>query len=982
MMQKEHEMIARIILLCMAASLSVSAQITITNTDFSNMFAIGNGTTIREDTIGAAVDIGSPDVVNNWDFSWFEPDLIYDMVSVDPASTPHTGEFPGAEIATYHQGDYEGDEAEIWGYYTLNGTFENLGSAMVLSSLDNVLVTIKNNPARIEAALPITLNSSWSQSFTQTVSFSGFQFSSSVSLNVTVDAYGTMTLPGGAVFEALRMRETMTVSAFGQQMTSVTYSFISKNGAHVSVYAADENPPSNGVINAAEFSWNFEFTTVDIRFTVTYPSTNDIVIAGERDSILYMHWNGDVDLYYSLDDGMNFTLIDSSYSSPVGTYYWDIPDSLLTTKAIIKAVDSSPDTAKSRVFKIKPWQLSRMDANDDFELYVPDEDGWSFSNSGNNMWPSVWWNQFDYQSGTDPYTNVWYPPIPPFITAADSLFPDWPLFVDVFGTASSYFSFQPLPIYRPKALRRWNRFNSAWGGSCFGFAVSSLLGFYHDGELRQQIGAFDDLFTASLNNNSRYAINYFQMTQYGEEINEYRRENTSKTPQQLLDELKEMFRKENGDGRPLRYPNTNGSGGHAVVPYKLERVDSTSTFNVWVYNPNNPGDLSQFILIDSVANTWSDSTSLNWGGGTSDCYLHYESYFFLNTPTLNIIPLNTVLDKENSNGSGRITVYNTHEAEIIITSETGEDIGYQNDIAFNNMTDAVPIIPLTGYAHPPIGYDLPDHTYSLHLNNFTSAESYIMFETDATIYDYRRFDAESNQSDMLQVSGNGVKITNSDAVTKNIEFETILFDNITHEKVLILSNIDISAGDSLNIREKDRNELAFNNYGERMDYDLHIRIVSEDSQFIFEHSGIPIDQNSGHQIVPDWDDLRNEPVKILIDHGNDGTIDDSLFVSNQVTGVDNRESDEIPHAFMLHQNYPNPFNPETTIRFEVPQFSHIEIIVYDILGRKVETLVEQNYEPGIHHITWYTHDIPSGMYLYRIYVNGIPRETKRMMLLK
>jgi hypothetical protein len=979
-------MIARIFLLCVAVSLSVSAQITITNSDFANMFAVGNGTTIREDTLGGAIDIGSPDIVNNWDFSWFEhPDLIYDMVSVDPASTPYIGEFPGAQIATHHQGDYEGDEAEIWAYYTLNSTFENYGSAIVITSLEDAFVAIKNNPARIEAVLPMTVNSSWSQTYTQTMSFFGFQFSSTVSISVIVDAYGTMTLPGGESFEAIRLRETMTVSAGGLQMTSVTYSFIAKNGTHVGVFAADENPPSSGVISATGFSWNFEFRPGggdNNKLSVVYPSSNDIVIAGERDSVKYVRWEGTVDLYYSLDEGETFTLIDSSYSSPIGIYYWDVPDSLLTTRAIIKVVDSLPDSALSRVFMIKPWQLSRFDSNDDFELYVPDEDGWPFSNTRGNIWPSAWWNQFDYQSGTDPYTNIWYPPVPPFITATDSIFPDWPLFVDVFGTSASYFSFQPLPIYRPKALQRWNRFNSPWGGSCFGFSVSSLLGFYHKADLMQFIGDFGDIFTAPLNNNSRYAQNYFQITQYGNEIGDYRREKTSTTPRQLLDELKEMFRKESGDGRALRYPNTTGSGGHAVVPYKLERVDSSAFFKVLVYNPNNPGDLTQFIYIDSVANTWSDSTSMNWGGGTSDCYLHYESSYFLNTPSLNIIPLTMTLDKETTNGSGRLMVYNTYDAEILITSDAGGHIGYRNMIALNTMTDAIPIIPETGYAQPPIGYDLPNHSYSLQLDNFTGDESYVMIETDALIYDYRRFDAENDQSDLLQVSGNGVSIINPDGMPKNMEFETIFLDNTIRERVLLLSNMNISSGDSIIIRELNHYVLDFNNYGQHMDYDLHISIASEDGQVFFGHSGIPMEQNSGHRIVPDWDDLSNRPVMILIDDGNDGTVDDTLFVSNQVTGIIGREPVGVPREFLLHQNYPNPFNPETTIRFEVPEFSHIEIIVYDILGREIETLVAENYAPGIHHTTWHTRDIPSGMYLYRIYVNGSPRETKRMTLLK
>src|SRR5690606_25639851 len=278
--------------------------------------------------------------------------------------------------------------------------------------------------------------SSWSHSYTQTLYVNGSPFiSSQIDYSVIVDAYGTMTLPGGAVFEALRMRETMTING----LTSVTYQFLSKSGAQVSVFASGSNPPGSGVIAADSYNWNFEFQSVNVSLTVTHPGSNDVVIAGELDSIKYMYWSGNVDLYYSLDEGVTYEVIDTGYSSPLGTYYWNVPDSFLTTKARIKVVDSSPDSAESGLFKIKPWQRSRLDENDDFELYVPDDDGWSFSNSRINIWPQTWWQQFDYQSGIDPYTNLRYPPIPPFIVAADSLFPDWPLFVDVFSFSKCYY---------------------------------------------------------------------------------------------------------------------------------------------------------------------------------------------------------------------------------------------------------------------------------------------------------------------------------------------------------------------------------------------------------------------------------------------------------------------------------------------------------------------------------------------------------------
>jgi hypothetical protein len=216
------------------------AQITITQSDFTSMFTIGNEITLKENDTGGSVNIGSPGGGNNWDFSWFTGNLTMEIESINPATAPHIAEFPGANIVTYSIGDYQGDLGEVWTYSSLNGSFDNHGAGITLDSQPGDLFMIKHEPARIEAALPLTINSTWSQSYTQTLFYNGSPFlTSQVSQSVVADAYGTMTIPGGESFEALRIRETMTVNG---TMTSVSYLFLTKSGAQVSVYAADPKP--------------------------------------------------------------------------------------------------------------------------------------------------------------------------------------------------------------------------------------------------------------------------------------------------------------------------------------------------------------------------------------------------------------------------------------------------------------------------------------------------------------------------------------------------------------------------------------------------------------------------------------------------------------------------------------------------------------------------------------------------------------------
>ena len=90
------------------------------------------------------------------------------------------------------------------------------------------------------------------------------------------------------------------------------------------------------------------------------------------------------------------------------------------------------------------------------------------------------------------------------------------------------------------------------------------------------------------------------------------------------------------------------------------------------------------------------------------------------------------------------------------------------------------------------------------------------------------------------------------------------------------------------------------------------------------------------------------------------------------------------HQLVIHlyQNYPNPFNPKTTIEYEVPEKSFVTIKIYDILGREVQTLV--NNEEKVrwrYKVTFDASTLASGVYFYRIQAGSFV-ETKKMVVLK
>jgi hypothetical protein len=86
-------------------------------------------------------------------------------------------------------------------------------------------------------------------------------------------------------------------------------------------------------------------------------------------------------------------------------------------------------------------------------------------------------------------------------------------------------------------------------------------------------------------------------------------------------------------------------------------------------------------------------------------------------------------------------------------------------------------------------------------------------------------------------------------------------------------------------------------------------------------------------------------------------------------------------SYALTQNYPNPFNPSTYIRYQVRSEGWITIRVYDLPGRLVEDLVNENQRPGEYTVTWNAGNFPSGVYYCRM-VAGNFISTKKMILVK
>lgn len=105
------------------------------------------------------------------------------------------------------------------------------------------------------------------------------------------------------------------------------------------------------------------------------------------------------------------------------------------------------------------------------------------------------------------------------------------------------------------------------------------------------------------------------------------------------------------------------------------------------------------------------------------------------------------------------------------------------------------------------------------------------------------------------------------------------------------------------------------------------------------------------------------------------------FIGDLLVSVDDDQITLVPNNFLLYQNYPNPFNPITVIRYDIAQAENVEISIYNILGQRIRTLVNEIKQPGQYDVSFDASSLTSGIYIYRI-KSGNYLSSKKMLLIK
>ncbi len=155
-------------------------------------------------------------------------------------------------------------------------------------------------------------------------------------------------------------------------------------------------------------------------------------------------------------------------------------------------------------------------------------------------------------------------------------------------------------------------------------------------------------------------------------------------------------------------------------------------------------------------------------------------------------------------------------------------------------------------------------------------------------------------------------------------------------------------------------------------------LVTPDSQGVYREFIVKIVY--AYSVIPDTCILGITIIDSLgaLDVGSSFIVDDLSF--GLATAVDNN-GHVIPKEFALYQNFPNPYNPTTMIQYAIPHEQRVQLTVFDLLGREVAVLVDQQQEAGSYRAEFDASSLSTGMYFYRLQA-GEFSQVKKFMLVK
>ena len=636
-----------------------------------------------------------------------------------------------------------------------------------------------------------------------------------------------------------------------------------------------------------------------------------------------------------------------------------------------------------------------------WKLFHRKVDGWSFLNQRSNLWPY------------------------------EEAFPDWDTFCAALSDRFCY-TYNGWPRITAKniwrIMRKWG-----WKGSCSGFSAASLLFFNDHMFVPIEFHDYNYIYDVPVNPRARNMLNALQIRFLLPVAADFLKHYTDKwagTPIEALEELEASMDKYKGHLSLVLMDPDSKKSVHTIQPYRIVREDNKAT--IYCYDSNHPHEPTFHetteLTVDLVNDTWSYTYSpYKVRNATEGLFTSPELSYFLRRPDIMrktpFSPEESLIayvDQHGSHGdrdqppitstksygshSNRelppltstnpygypgdldesfIFIYPDPGSALVIENESGQQIGrLAGEDLIHSLPGSVPILPPVSDSDPelPLGYFVPADSYRI--SKYHQGESQTTIFAGSTIYTYRNLSSGGVHADQLHLS-DGLSVVNHGKPQMDIALYGLTMDD-AGEKQFRVRNLGLSNGDSLHIAIDGQQGLQLLNSGSARLYELEVNYVPE-----YHKAGtviyreIPISGNSRHRLVPPWDDLEAEPMRILIDSNLDGVYDDSTMVDGEYATEAFRgleETGDVPSGYALFQNYPNPFNAQTTIRFHVPETVDARLDLYNILGQHVARIHHGTVTAGSHEVLFDASLLASGVYIYRLQTGSFNQSRKLLFM--
>ena len=142
-----------------------------------------------------------------------------------------------------------------------------------------------------------------------------------------------------------------------------------------------------------------------------------------------------------------------------------------------------------------------------------------------------------------------------------------------------------------------------------------------------------------------------------------------------------------------------------------------------------------------------------------------------------------------------------------------------------------------------------------------------------------------------------------------------------------------------------------------------------------------VGKNTAHNLESEVE-VNDGVLDIYFEESIDSAFVNGIMVDRILTDVKHLEQTNLINQLQLYQNYPNPFNPKTLISYRVVERSTVSLEIFDVIGNKIETLINETKNPGKYNVNFDASKRPSGIYFYRLIANGHNIATKKMIVLK